>query len=248
MCHLVGSAPEDARRIRADLSQQRLDTRARSHRVVSPPAPIAVTAVERPAPDARIEAQLGDLDARPVRTDQLGVPRRAPFGDRDRVAATRALDPHVVAKLRGNPRLAETLDGAHCDLTCVGRHGVKLAPLPPTGEASTAEGFRRRGRRRYSHTEGGLARCLHWAQPCTRARIARNRGTTVPDERRHPTGISMPPPMANLLLVAHEVSQQQPKGQQPPRCSRANLQALPRVEPTGIEPVTSCLQSRRSPS
>jgi len=26
------------------------------------------------------------------------------------------------------------------------------------------------------------------------------------------------------------------------------LQAFSRVEPTGIEPVTSCLQSRRSPS
>jgi hypothetical protein len=26
------------------------------------------------------------------------------------------------------------------------------------------------------------------------------------------------------------------------------MQALPEVEPTGIEPVTSCLQSRRSPS
>jgi hypothetical protein len=30
--------------------------------------------------------------------------------------------------------------------------------------------------------------------------------------------------------------------------SRPVLQAIPRMEPTGIEPVTSCLQSRRSPS
>jgi hypothetical protein len=120
-CEIVGVlAPEDARRIRPDLGEERVDVRGWADAVVKVPAQVAVTPVEHPNAVCLDVAEAGDREPRPIRAD-LGRPRRSALQDRDRPTTHIELDPDLVAQAGRDASFAEAPDSREVE---VGKDGL----------------------------------------------------------------------------------------------------------------------------
>jgi len=87
----MGLAPEDRRRIRVDLREQRVDVGSRAHPVVPMPPEIPVTPEQRPRGTRWRVPKSGDREAAPL-WSEVRAPRCMALDDRDRDARPQPRD------------------------------------------------------------------------------------------------------------------------------------------------------------
>jgi hypothetical protein len=99
------SAPENARGIAIDFSEQYFEVPGGRHVLVRPPSLISVAPVERPEAGGRAEPKLGYRGLHPYRGF---VKARPNLEQRDGVAADRVVQPDLMLNVRDQSTVVET--------------------------------------------------------------------------------------------------------------------------------------------